>query len=325
MNQNFIPPALYCPFPAAVSKHAETVQQQNIEWVRRFNLLKGEGAYKPLSAAKFGSLVSRTYPHAPLEELQIVTDWTVWMFILDDLSETLAKEPDSLAAMYSGFLDILKGVRAGEPENPLAVALQDIRSRLLQKATPAWMSRFIRTFEECCESWVWEARNLTNGTIPDVATYIQMRPFTGALMTVIEMIDITEGIDLSAEVRQHEAVQRLTLIANNVVNYPNDIFSVEKEIKAGEIHNLVLLLQREHQLSFQEAIDRAAEMHNSEVRAFIDLEKQLPSFGAQADWDLKRYLSALRFIMRGHLDWAQASGRYQPRATVIGLSAQIPA
>jgi 5-epi-alpha-selinene synthase len=106
-------------------------------------------------------------------------------------------------------------------------------------------------------------------------------------------------------------------MANNVVCWSNDIISLDKEMKRGDVHNLVLALRCEHQLVLQEAIDHAGELHDAEVRAFIDLEPRLPSFGAAVDAELARYVVILRSWMRGNLDWSHASGRYRPAKPVL--------
>ena len=40
----------------------------------------------------------------------------------------------------------------------------------------------------------------------------------------------------------------------------------------------------------------------------------LPSFGAQADEMLDRYIAGLRSWMRGNYDWSQMTARYRPLA-----------
>lgn len=316
MKENMSLPSLFCPFPSAINKHAETVHQQTLKWVLCFNLVGGDEAYQRLCKSKFGWLVARAYPDAPLEELQIVSDWTIWLFILDDYFDELAKQPNQLADICTKFIDILKGSNVTIREETLADGLRDIRQRLLQKVTPEWMLRFIGRVEECLKSWVWEVTNRVYGITPDLATYIKMRPFTGGLYTVIEMIELTQKINLAKEVRENALVQSLTLITNNVVNYSNDIFSLYKEIKRGDVHNLVLIIQHQYQLHLQESIDRSIKLYNSQMQAFIDLEQHLPSFGTSVDCELTRYVSVLRSMMRGHLDWLWASGRYQPTSNV---------
>ncbi len=90
------------------------------------------------------------------------------------------------------------------------------------------------------------------------------------------------------------------MIANNVISWSNDIIGLEIEMKRRDVHNLVLVLQQEYQLTLQEAINRAAELCNEEVRKFMDLESCRPSFGPVTDPKLQHYV--------GDSFWAKSRG-----------------
>jgi hypothetical protein len=306
-------PELYCPFPSAVNSHAEAVNQHTLAWVRRFNLVPNENDFSQLIASKFGWLAARAYPNAALDELRIVSDWNTWLFIRDDQCDEsgLGHDPASLAKRHDRLLEILAGCAPTLRDSPLAHALYDLRGRLECKASRGWMGRFIHSVVEYFESSVWEARNRASKVTPDPDTYITMRPYTGGLYTDIELIDITERIYLPLHVRKHRTVQDLALMANNVVCWSNDIISFFKEIRHNDVHNLVVSLRHHHRLTLQEAIDRAAELTDGQVRAFMALQEKLPCFSPSIDADLRRFVAVLRSWMRGNLDWAYASGRYQ--------------
>lgn len=309
-------PKIHCPIPSAVNPHAEIVDNHTLAWVRKFNMVPDEGDFERLRKSRFGWLLARAYPNAPLEELKIVSDWNTWLFIRDDQCDEsgLGRNPVLLSHVHADFLEILNGLRPKQNSSALAHALYDIRNRLLCKTSPAWFSRFIYSVIDYFDSTEWEARNRSIGIVPDAETYILMRPYTGGLYTDIELIDITENIHLPLYVRKNEMLQRLALMANNVVCWSNDIISFAKESRHQDVHNLVATLLPT-QLTLQKAIDLATEMTNKEISAFIELEKQLPSFTPEIDADLQRYVAVLRSWMRGNLDWAYESERYVVEAT----------
>ena len=72
-------------------------------------------------------------------------------------------------------------------------------------------------------------------------------------------------------------MRRLSLMAINVVCWSNDLLSLAKELQHGDRHNLVIALRTQYRLPLREAINRAAELHNAEVRAFLTLEARLGS------------------------------------------------
>ncbi|ESS73140.1 germacrene A synthase [Methyloglobulus morosus KoM1] len=304
-------PKFYCPFPSAVNPHVEAVNDHTLAWVKKFDLVPDEGHFEHLKKSKFGWLAARAYPNAPLEELKIVSDWNTWLFVFDDHCDEsgLGRNPTLLSDIHADLLDILKGRAPEQNDSALAHALHDIRLRLLHKASPAWMCRFVYSVIEYFESSVWEAHNRADGVIPDAATYILMRPYTGGLYTDIELIDITEDIYMPLHVRKNDVVQRLALMTNNVVCWSNDIISYAKESRCNDVHNLVAIL-RPTQPSLQKTVDLVAELTNTEINAFIELQLQLPSYTPQIDADLQRFVAVLHSWMRGNLDWAYDSGRY---------------
>jgi 5-epi-alpha-selinene synthase len=241
------------------------------------------------------------------------------LFILDDQfdEENIGKQPAQLAVLNAVLLDILKGADTDNQIEPLGAALQDIRKRMmLHKANAFLTSRFIRSVEECLTGGVWEATNRARDITPDVSRYIKMREFTSSVVTILNLILIAFGIELPPEVLNHIDVQRLSLKANNIICWANDISSFDKEMRCGDVHNLVLTLRHKHQHTLQEAIQCAATIHDNEVRAFMELETQLPSFGKDIDFQLERYVSGLRSWIRGSLDWHCTSERY--RLTELG-------
>jgi 5-epi-alpha-selinene synthase len=123
---------------------------------------------------------------------------------------------------------------------------------------------------------------------------------------------MTDQISLPPEVFEHPIVKRLELATVNIIAWSNDLFSFNKEMKVGHNNfNLVTVLQQEYQISLQQAFDHAADLHNTEVQLFIDLSAQVPSFGAEIDANLERYLLGLRFWIRANLDWSAGTERYK--------------
>lgn len=306
-------PELYCPFPSAVNRHAESLHQHTIEWVRKFNLIPDEKAFQRFCKSRFSDLAARVYPHAAYTELTLLSDWNVWTFIMDDQMDegSIGKQPNQLTLFYSSLLDVLKGKDATYRIEPLGAALNDIRQRIIQQKVDAIkLDRFIGSFEACLAAFVWEAKNRVTGVVPDVATYIKMRAMTSGWQTFLELISINRLFELSPEILNHPDVQCLSSMTNNILCWANDISSFDKELKRGDVHNLVLVLQHKHQCTLHKAIQCAAELHNNEVQAFMELATQLPFLGREIDFQLKRYVSSLRYWIRGSLDWHLTSERY---------------
>src|SRR4028118_262967 len=119
--ETIVLPRLYCPFPSAVNRHAESLHQHTIEWVCKFNLINDEAAYQKFCQSRFSELAARVYPDAAFTELKLLSDWNVWLFILDDQVDEgcQGKEPEQLAIFYTSLLDLLKSTDIAHKIEPL--------------------------------------------------------------------------------------------------------------------------------------------------------------------------------------------------------------
>lgn len=308
-------PVLYCPFRPVINQHCDAAYQHSLNWVRSFNLVINESVYQSLLAGKYNVLVARTYPYASFEDLEMLNDLMLWILFLDDQFEDvgISKQLEILEPLQARLLEIMKKeAELTDIDMPIVRAWGDIMEKLYHHpcATSEWVLCFTKSMEDYFQGVRWEALNNSQEITPDVTTFKEMRTFTSCSYPFMNLILITDRIALPPEAINHPIVKRLELATDNVISWANDIFSVRKEIKAGNNCNLVTVLREEYQISLQEAFDRAAELHNAEVRLFIDLSAQLPSFGTEIDANLERYLLGLRCWIRGNLDWSIETERY---------------
>jgi hypothetical protein len=188
--------------------------------------------------------------------------------------------------------------------------MAEIRLAILRLA-PGWdMSSFIRGFARYLQSNVWEATNIWRRQPPRLSTYTNMRRHTGCLFPTYELSGVLGEIRLRPEVRQHVAVRQLEIMANNYTCWLNDVFSFERERGDGQVNNLVAVLQREFDTSYQEAADRAVAMCRREMEAYLELKDRLPGLGLDLADGLDGYLEVLESWMRALFDWHHMTSRY---------------
>jgi hypothetical protein len=269
--------------------------------------------FKRRSRLQYSMLTARAYPCARQEILQIITDWCTWLFLLDDQCDEagIGQNPIELGRLHLELLDLLSGSVPGPHTAPLAHGLRDLYTRLLAHAPEGWMARFRRSVAQYFAANVWEATNRRAGQVPDSATYRAMRPFTSAVYPCLLLIELAEGLRLPVDVHEHATVQVMAQMTNNVISWANDLVSLEKERQSGDVHNLVIVLAAEERLPLCAAVERVAELHDAEVRAFITLSERPPSFSPAVDSDLSRYVLGMRFWMRANRDWSLAAVRYR--------------
>lgn len=304
---------LYCPFPAALHPGAEKADAQTLRWVQHHRLGTSDTHYQRFARLHPGQLAARTTPHASPTTLQLVTDWCSWFFIHDDYCDEggIGKNPAAMQTLHTRFSEILNGIPPVATDIPLTIALHELWHRTASLVSEAWWDRFMATLDAFFEAGVWEANNRLKGEIPPLADYLQMRPFTGGMFAYLELIELSESLLLPSDIRHHLMVQQLVTMTANIVSWANDVLSLPKELKQGDIHNVVFSIQHSQHLTVQEALNQAAQLHNQEIERFIEVEAALPRFDSPQDEALNQYVLALRTVIRGSLDWLSTSVRYQ--------------
>lgn len=310
-------PILYCPFDsAAINPHCNAAYQHTLDWMRSFNFATDKSAYQSLLVGKLHILAARAYPHASFEDMKIITNFIFWNFVIDDQFEDagISKQLEILEPLRARLVEIMKkDAELTNIDTPTVRAWKDIMQKLHHhpSATSECVLRFTKNMEDYFQAVCWEALNNSQGTTLNVATFIKIRSFTVAVYPCISLILIANQITFPPEVVKHPIMKRLELATINIIAWANDIFSFDKETKAGSNLNLVTVLKQEYQISLQEAFDHAAKLHNTEVRLFIELSAHLPSFGSEIDANIDSYLLGLRFWIRANLDWSVETGRYK--------------
>jgi len=302
--------SLYCPFASKVHPDASAAHEASVVWARTMGMLPTEQHVRGAQNAKVGWLAARGFPTATRRGLQLVADWTLLFCMLDDHIERLD------AAHAEAYLARLLGVLHSEPaiaSDAFDAAMIDIRCRLQAQASAASIARFETAVAGLFDGFATEARDRERGRVPDVTSYLQLREVTVGLHVILTLVEAVEDLILPDHVIDHPVLRRLASRTSNIVGWSNDLFTYEKEIIQGEIHNLVLAIMTERKIPMAEAVAVTVELHDEEVCRFIQDIELLPSFGA-ADPAVRRYVEMLRCWVRGHLDWARETGRYQPGA-----------
>ena len=309
----FLLPTLSCSFPSKLNKYSAELEEYSISWLNKFHILREGSDFKRFRRGKFFMLTASTYPYCQLEELKLVNDWIIWLFNWDEQCDvsSLSNQPELIYRNHKRFLEILKGVKPNSVDLPLSHALYDIRKRLLEIDQKKGLNSFVYHVEKYFQGCVQEAINRQRKIVPDLDTYLKLRQLTGAMNTAIELMILCNHLRLPSFLLDYEIFRKLTLITNQVVCWDNDIISAYREIKNGDVHNLIFVLHHHKQISLPEAMKLGVEMRNQELENMIRLEASLPSFGEEIDTELAKYISGLHAWIRGNLDWSILTDRYQ--------------
>jgi 5-epi-alpha-selinene synthase len=255
------------------------------------------------------------YPDASNDLLQLATDWTNWLFALDDAlsQERLAKSPLEMREFVNRLAAIV--YRHELPDDAISAGLWDLCTRVAALGGQVTFTSFAGHVIEYFEACLWEAENRAARKPPPLALFEIMRSSAAAVRTYLDLVDLAIGASLPAEVRQHPAIQRAKLAVGNIRCSTNDVLWCSMEQSSGDAHNRVLLLASELGLSFDEAVSAVVASADSEVRVLERFANCVPSFGLEAVNSAARlYLRALTAVARGTIDWTTETARSRASA-----------
>ncbi|NED81601.1 terpene cyclase [Streptomyces sp. SID11233] len=331
-------PDIYCPFPQRTNPHVEHVREHLDSWTRNTGLVHRDSARDRFEQADFGAFVGMVYPTADSENLDLVADWFVWLFLVDDQLDDghLGRSPDRVRSVVEVMRSVVeRGARPADEGLPAAVvALVDLWERTVPAAAPQWRRRFTyHLMTYLTTATTWEAGNRADGVVPAEATYIEKRRHTGAIHVCMDLIEIVAGIEAPESIHNDSRFITALEASCNVVCWANDVYSYEKEQVLGEIHNLVHLVRHHRGYGKQESLDHVCAEIAAETERFLTAEAELLAAYPQLGWMLEPYLDGMRSWMRGNLDWSRQTPRYNPadvsqykepeqylEATVLGVA-----
>ena len=300
------------PFLGSISPYADEADNRSLDWAHCFNLIR-ESDFTHADRLHYGLLAAHAYPTAQsVEQLQIAADWISWLFLMDDHVDEagIGRDVEQLTQLHNRFVAVLQGDEPTAADWHLTHALSELRGRMLNYADTTWLRRFSRHAELYFHANCWEASNRESGLTPTLETYYVARRFTGAVYACFDLIQITDKVHLPFYVLHHPVVEEITSVANNLICWCNDILSYTKEMQQGDVHNLVLIVQHEQQVSLSDAVIQAVAIHNTETDRFMSLIDELPHFGVAIDGDLAHYVIGLQHWIRANLDWSRTALRY---------------
>ncbi|NSL86134.1 terpene synthase family protein [Chitinophaga solisilvae] len=312
-------PRLYCPFPTRISPYTDKVAANTYKFLHDYQLLETKEAEEHFATYKMAWMTCRTMPDADFDLLCCIDNFYSWLFVLDEQLDHVTpatayiREENYIRQLIEGFVEALRN-NAIPKDNKFFHALSDIGARLQKMTRASWQSQFQISVQATFEAAIWEAYNNKHPEHhPAVVQYMHMRQFFSAANIGTDINELATGVELPMYVLQHPDIMYITELARRVVCWANDLFSLNKELQHGDEHNLVMMLKHQHQYSLNEAIQKAASIHDAEMREFVTRRSRLADFGEDLNRKIKKYIDGLETMIAGFFYWSIIdTPRYNP-------------
>jgi len=253
-----------------------------------------------------------SFPHADRTHLETCLEFYLWAFSTDDYSDegTLQSQPDAIQASVNKSLSVLQNEDLECVEWPYAAMLHSLLRKIRASSTLGAYRRFKVAFEQWSASQVSQASNRKIDRMPSSAEFILMRRATIGAAMVEAMVEYSLDLDIPDSVFQDPIIRGMSDATSDIMTWPNDLCSFNKEQADGDYQNLVFVLMVENRIGLQSAIDLLVSMLQTRVKDYVSLKAQLPSFGEAVDDEVAKYVKNLEHFVQGTIMWYYESPRY---------------
>jgi germacradienol/geosmin synthase len=328
--QPFKLPAFYMPWPARLNPNLEAARVHSKAWAYEMGILgsKEESQGEPIwderkfDAHDYALLCSYTHPDTPSTELNLVTDWYVWVFFFDDhFLEIYKRSQDLIGAKeyldrLPAFMPIYPQDHLPLPTNPVERGLADLWSRTAFTKSVEWRQRFFESTKNLLDESMWELANINQNRIANPIEYIEMRRKVGGAPWSADLVEHAAFVEVPAKIAATRPMRVLKDTFADGVHLRNDLFSYQREVEEeGENSNCVLVVERFLNVSTQEAANLTNELLNSRLYQFDNTAvTELPSLFEEYGVDPVERVNVLLYI-KGLQDWQSGGHEWHMRSS----------
>jgi germacradienol/geosmin synthase len=325
-------PEFYLPYPARLNQHVNAAREHSKAWAYDIGMLGSKGDAHSSSIwdeRKFDSmdyalLTAYTHPDAPGPELDLLTDWYVWVFFFDDhFLEMYKRSRDQAGAkQYLQrlllFMPLEPTTSPPEPENVVERGLANLWSRTTPSKSADWRLRFFKSSRNLLEESIWELSNISASRVPNPVEYIEMRRKVGGAPWSADLVEHAAFVEIPARIAATRPIRVLKGTFADGVHLRNDLFSYQREIEEeGELANSVLVMERFLNIDTQHAANLVndiltSRLHQFENTAVTELPPLFEEYGLDTveRHNVLSYVKGLQDWQAGGHEWHMRSSRY---------------
>ena len=325
--QPFELPEFYMPYPARLNSNLERAREHSKAWAYEMDMIDVPQHGVPIwdehdfDSHDYALLCSYTHPDASGPDLDLVTDWYVWVFYFDDHFVELYKRSGDLAGARE-YLDRLAlfmpadGEITETPENPVERGLTDLWNRTVPSHSADFRARFAESTKNLLDESLWELANINEGRLSNPIEYVEMRRKVGGAPWSANLIEHVVGAEVPADIAASRPMIVLRDTFADAVHLRNDVFSYQREVQdEGELSNGILVLEKFLEISTQQAADAVNDLITSRLQQFEHTAlTELPALLDERAVPAHERLGVLGYV-KGMQDWQSGGHEWHMRSS----------
>jgi hypothetical protein len=300
------------PFEARMNPHAAGLEEAVIARVSenwRFVHPDGLARFRGYRTASFAV---RAWPAARREDLEPAAFLIAWHALSNDYFDGgLAHDAEETERVIRALRAVTRHGGSAE-RSDVVTMFASVWRDLADGMSPGWLHRARRTWDRFLRSYASKALRRARPEPPSVGDYLGLRARSTATATCLLATERFYRHELPDDLAHSRAVLELRTRAEHITGLINDVFSVAKDERAGERHNVVLLLQGRDGGGRSEAISRVRRMTRDHLDGYLSAEADALAEaarrpGREANRDV---ILSGRDLIRASLDWRKGNARF---------------
>lgn len=329
-------PDFYMPYPARVNPHLGGARESSKGWARTVGILGTDGvatgevvwSEQKFDAMDFALFTAHTHPDTPSVELELLTEWYIWGWYVDDFVAKVYEQSRDLGAAKE-FLSRLPAFMpkdltdaVPEPANAMERALVDLWPRTAPVMSSAWRQRYVEHIVTMADAGLRSILIATLGEPEDLdpLEYVALRRVTSGMMWSAALVERSLAAEVPAHLHEARAIRVLNDCFCDSVALRNDIISYHLDVEEGKTANAVMVVREFLECEIQRAADVVNDLVSSRMFQFENtLAVELALLFEEQPQDpvtlacVQRYTRGLQDWMGGDFKWeTRPGGRYLP-------------
>ncbi|MCU1738317.1 MULTISPECIES: terpene synthase family protein [unclassified Pseudomonas] len=314
--------------PLRVHPQATELESYHINWLREMGLMsdtEAEQSYLQQGAVR---LVIYTFPQIPYVGLCLATDMIGIAAIVDDYCSSHVNETEQVTKLIHSLINITEDPveQHHDMNNPMLRSWLNTWQRYsdgMVCMSDAWQRKTRATWQSFLQSWIDESRMHASDAPITLERYLPLRRRAISVRAFVDVAQWATRLELPPHLAEHPMIQDILDTCTDICFYTNDIFSLEREILKKEKHNAVLLVQKEGNLSIEQAINLTinkcidtyhvfeAQKHNLSLLVTSTHEQQT----------VDSFVDLLCSCIKGNHHWSTITPRY--KTTTLSPSPEL--
>ncbi|MER7849799.1 terpene synthase [Kitasatospora sp. NPDC096077] len=305
----------HMPFEARLNPHLDRARAHTRQWARKMGMFDakyvqwpGRWSEEKFEQADFPLFIALTHPDADARELEVVTDWHVALWFVDDLFLPLYRRGHDRASAGAQverlmqFLPLDGLPRPLIPDNPVERAFADLWTGTAATMSPLWRERFTASVRRFLEGVLWELEHVDHA-VADLIEYLGARRDFGGLQFTAILMEHGLG-ELHPELLRDRGVRTAVDAFVDGVSLHNDIVSYDREVEEGTVGNNGVEVAR---VALGLGRGEATTLIDDLLTARVDTLAAAP---AAVPVGAVPFVEALQEALAGSYRWHELTGRF---------------